>query len=104
MWGYNISMAKKTKVYDADLEEAPMQPPEPEYISAKFKLSLPVDDPHFDKAWDLRVYAAKLIENKVGDEVQVTDLAIKHPGLMRRLLARLRGRTPEARLFLTVKF
>lgn len=97
-------MAKKNRVYDEDLENAPMQPPEPEYISAKFKLKLPVDDPHFGDKWDLRVYAAKLIESKVGDEAQVTDLKVKQPGLLARCWARLLRRTPDARLFLTVKF
>jgi len=97
-------MAKDNEVYDEDIGEVPLQPPEPEYISAKFKLKLPVDDEHFENPWQLRVYAAKLIENKLGDEIQVTDLVVKKPGFFRKLAARLLKRTPEARLFLTVKF
>ena len=97
-------MARKNHVYDENLEEAPMQPPEPEYISAKFKLKLPVSDPHFDTPWELRKYSTRLVVNKVGDEVQVTDMKIKQPGFFSRLWARLRGREPEAKVFVTVKF
>jgi hypothetical protein len=97
-------MANKKIIYDEALEQAPMQPPEPEYLSAKFKVNIPVNDPHFDDKWDLRKYAAKLVENKVGDEVQVTDMRVKMPGAVKKFIARLLGRTPEAKLYLTVKF
>jgi hypothetical protein len=40
----------------------------------------------------------------LGDEAQITSLKVKKPGLLERLTSRLRHRTPNAHLHVTIKF
>jgi hypothetical protein len=79
-------------------------PPETHYLSSHYTVTLPADDKHFKSPWELRKFAARLVESKLGDEAQITSLKVKKPGLLERLTSRLRHRTPNAHLHVTIKF
>lgn len=81
-----------------------LAPPELGYVSEKYVLRIPVTDRHLHNPWHLHVYAANLLERRLGDEVEVTSLKVKKPHLPSRTAARLLRREPQARLFITVKF
>jgi hypothetical protein len=79
-------------------------PPETAYVSEKHVLNIPTDDPHLKDRWQLRLYAEKLIEQKLGDEVQLTDLKVKKPGPLAHLKAKMGGQRPTVQLHITLKF
>jgi len=85
-------------------EKFELIPPEIEYMSAQYVLAIPVTDRHLNNPWKLRLRAAKLLERKLGDHVQLTALKVKRPGLKARLTAWLHHQVPTARLYVTVKF
>jgi hypothetical protein len=85
-------------------DQLPFEPPETRYISANYVLKVPITDPHFDSPWKLRVYASKLINQRIGDEVQLTSMKVKKPTLTNKSLAKIFNRTPNARLYVTTKF
>ena len=85
-------------------EDLPFAPPEMHYLSTRYIVRIPVTDEHLKDRWDLRVYAAKLVERKLGDEAQVTAMKVRRPHLISKTKARLRNEVPQARLLLTVKF
>lgn len=92
---------KQTKMNE---DQLPFEPPETRYISANYVLKIPTTDPHFESPWKLRVYASKLVNRQVGDEVQLTSMKVKKPTLTNRGLSKLLKRTPNARLYVTTKF
>lgn len=79
-------------------------PPETNYIVEKRELWIPVDDPHLKDKWQLRLYAEKLIEQQMGDEVQLTGLKVKKPGPLHRTRAKFKKQEPQVRLIVTIKF
>ena len=85
-------------------EDLPFAPPEMHYLSTRYVVRIPVTDEHLKDRWELRVYAAKLVERKLGDEAQVTAMKIRRPHLISKTKAKLRNQVPQARLLLTVKF
>jgi hypothetical protein len=87
-----------------DNENLPMEPPEPGYLVEKHVLRVPVTDKHFESPWELRKYAVSLMEKKLGDQVQLTDLKVKKPGVFKRAWAKITGKVPEAELVVTIKF
>jgi hypothetical protein len=96
----------KTTVIETELDEDrfDLVPPETHYLSSRYIIKIPVSDKHLKDRWELRKHAAKLLENSLGDEVQVTKLKLKKPHALHKRVARLRGRTPYARAYVTVKF
>jgi hypothetical protein len=92
----------------ADMEEIEdnlsLVAPEVEFISTRYVVKLPYNDEHFNDHWKLRLYVANLVERRLGDDVQLTSLKIRRPSLSSRSLARLHGRVPEAKLYVTLKF
>jgi hypothetical protein len=98
----------KRKIDNPEQEETteslPVVIPELRYLSAKYKITIPASDPHFKNKWELRKYAAHLVEQKLGDEVQLTSLKIKQPHLLAKSKAKLLKRQPLAKLLVTVKF
>jgi len=88
---------------DAD-DKVPMQPPEPDYISERRVIKIPVTNRNLKDRWQLRLYAEKQIERETGDSVQLTSLKVRQPSLMARTLARLFRKTPNAKLYITIKF
>ena len=85
-------------------EKFELVPPEIEYMSARYVLSIPITDRHLENPWQLRLRAAKLLERRLGDQVQLTTLKVKKPSMILKSLARLRNQVPNARLYVTVKF
>lgn len=85
-------------------EKISFEPPEPQYIAEKEVFEIPLSDPRLNKPWELRLYATELVKQRIGDEAQVTSLKVKRPRLIRKTLARLHGREPQARLYVTIKF
>jgi hypothetical protein len=79
-------------------------PPETSYIVEKRVLWIPANDPHLNDRWQLRLYAEKLLEKELGDEVQLTSLKVKKPGIMRRAKSKLKKQESQVRLIATVKF
>lgn len=87
-----------------ETEKLPFEPPEPEYVAEQYIIKIPVTDKHFKSPWELRKYAAKLIEKELGDNIQLTDLKVKKPGPISRIIAKILRRTPQAKLHATIKF
>jgi hypothetical protein len=87
-----------------ETESLPVVIPELHYLSAKYVVRVPLSDSHMENRWELRKYAERLIEDKLGDEVQLTALKVKKPHLAARTKAKLFKREPCARLLVTVKF
>jgi len=85
-------------------EELQMAPPETKYLSELYVVEIPLDDPHFETPWKLRVYAAKVLERRLRDEIEVTDVKVKKPHALAKTKAKLLKRQPVARLYITVKF
>jgi hypothetical protein len=79
-------------------------PPEPQYIAEKEMFEIPISDWHLKKPWELRLYATELVAQRMGDEAQVTSLKVKKPHAVRKTLAKIKGREPQARLLVTIKF
>ena len=95
---------KKLKKSEETDETLAFIPPETHYLSSVYTVTLPAGDKHFDSPWQLRLFAAKLVERKLGDEAQITDMRIKKPHLIAKSKARLLKREPQARLLVTIKF
>jgi len=95
---------KKLKKAEETDETLAFIPPETHYLSSIYTVTLPAADKHFDNPWQLRLFAAKLVESKLGDEAQITDMRIKKPHLIAKSKARLLKRQPQARLLVTIKF
>jgi hypothetical protein len=82
----------------------PVIVPELHYLSAKYVVMIPADDKHLKDRWELRKYVEKLIEKKLGDEVQLTSVKVKKPHLLAKSKAKLLKREPYTRILATVKF
>jgi hypothetical protein len=78
--------------------------PEVDFISTRYVVKIPYNDEHFKDHWKLRLYAAKLVERKLGDDVQLTSLKIHKPSSWNRIVAKMLGRIPSAKLYVTLKF
>lgn len=87
-----------------DDDKLPFEPPEPKYVSEDYVLKIPVTDKHFKDPWELRKYAAKLIEKELGDSVQMTDLKVHMPSAVSRGFSKLFRKVPQAKLHATIKF
>jgi hypothetical protein len=87
-----------------NLIDMPLIIPDLHYLSEKYIVRVPVTDKRLKNKWELRKYAAKKIEQKIGDEVQLTSIKIKKPHLVAKTKARLTKQIPAARLYVTVKF
>ncbi|MBI4033910.1 hypothetical protein HY379_02825 [Candidatus Saccharibacteria bacterium] len=85
-------------------EKLAFEPPEPQYIVEREVFEIPLTDSRLGKPWELRLYAADLVKQRVGDEAQVTSLRVKKPRLMRKAFAKVKKREPSARLYVTIKF
>lgn len=100
----------KIKNKNQDIQEAentetlPVVIPELHYLSARYEVKVPLRDKHMGNRWELRKYAEKLIEKKLGDEVQLTSMKVKKPHLLSKTKAKLLKREPSARILVTVKF
>lgn len=94
----------KMKNHDSFIEELAVIPPETQHLSKKFLVRIPATDRHFKSPWHLRLYALQLLEQQIGDEVQLTSMRVKKPRLLSKGTARLRGREPVARLYVTIEF
>jgi hypothetical protein len=99
-------MKRKIEIDQQETEEGfPLVAPELKYLSAKYVVKLPVTDKHLTKSrWDLRVYVERLIERKLGDEIQMTSMKIRKPHLLAKTWARLRHQVPSTRMYVTIKF
>jgi hypothetical protein len=96
---------QKLQIDDTDNDTLPFQPPEIKYIADRHVVKIPIDDPHFSGSpWELRLFATKLVEREVGDEVQVTSIEIKQPSPLTKSVVGMFGRVPNARVYATVKF
>jgi hypothetical protein len=96
-----MRIVQKTKNIEDDLAIAP---PVAESISAKYIIKLPVSDAHFKNLEAIKAYATKLLEKKLGDDVEINRLKIKKPGLASKLVSKVFDKTPNARLYITVDF
>lgn len=85
-------------------DEFPLQPPEPDYVSEEYVMSVPYEPDKFSDRWKLRLLAEELLEKQIGDQVQLTSLRVKKPNLASRVVAKILRRQPQARLYATVKF
>jgi len=86
------------------MQQLPFVPPETHYLSEHYIVKLPVSDPRFGDPWQLRLYVAKLVEHRLGDQVQLTSMKIRQPHVIAKGVARLRKREPVARAFVTIAF
>lgn len=87
-----------------DFRQMPVVIPDQHYLSDRYIVEIPADDERLKNKWELRKYAAKQVEKKLGDEVQLTSMKIRKPHIIAKSKAKLLKRQPTARLFVTVKF
>ena len=85
-------------------EELPFQPPEPKYVTEKHVVKVLASDEHLNNPWELRKYAEALLENRLGDNVQLTSLKVKSPSFLMKRLLLLFHRKPMVKLKATIKF
>jgi hypothetical protein len=52
----------------------------------------------------LKAYAAKTLKRIMGDEVTVSSVKLKRPGLISKLASKKKGKNPQARLYVITKF
>lgn len=102
-------MVARNKKADLDSEDnipedLPMAPPDTQYLSERYIVEIPISDERLKNPWQLRLYAEKELEGRLGDEVQLTSLKVKKPRALARSKARLLKREPTVRLYVTVKF
>ena len=98
---------RKSKVIDeAELqtEEYPMVPPEVHFLDDKYLVKLPVSQAQFDSPWDMRLHITGVLEQQIGDHVEVKSLKVKKPRLIAKSKARLLKREPYVRAYVTVEF
>jgi hypothetical protein len=86
------------------IEDLPFAPPELRYLAERYIVRIPITDKHFESRWELRVYAEKVLEEQLGDTVQLTSMRVKKPHIITKAKAKLRKEVPHARLLVTVKF
>jgi hypothetical protein len=99
-----MKKSKTENIVPETVEDLPFAPPEMHYLSTCYIVHIPITDEHFNDRWKLQVYATKLVERKLGDEVQVTGMKIRKPHLISKTRAKLRKEVPHARIFITVRF
>jgi len=97
---------KKQLIQEDELqpEEYPMVPPEIRFLSDRYVVKLPVSQMPKGSAWDLRLHIATVLEQRLGDHVEVKSLKVKRPRLIAKSKARLLKREPVVRAFVTVEF
>jgi|SRR6185437_7380140 len=86
------------------LEELPFVPPEIHELSERYIVTVPLSQAPWHDRWQLRLFAEKELEQRLGDSVQLTSLKVHKPHLISKTRARLLKREPEARLIVTIKF
>ena len=94
----------KAPVEEEIQEDMPFIPPDTHYLSTKYMVKIPLSDAHLKNKWQLRLYASKLVEQQLRDTVQITSLKIRKPHFIRKSMAKIRGREPCARAYVTIKF
>jgi hypothetical protein len=100
----NVYAVNRDKILEELPEDLPFAPPDVDYLSEVYLIEIPLDDKHFGDRWKLRVYAEKVLEQRLGDTVQLTSLKVKKPHAVGRAKAKLLKRQLVARLYVTVKF
>ena len=104
----NKKSVKKTKIIEEEipetLEDLPFAPPEIRELSERYVVRVPVSQAPWHDRWQLRLYAEKKLETRLGDSVQLTSMKVHKPHLISKTKARFLKREPEARLVVTIKF
>ena len=100
----NKKTIQKPEEVEEKFEDLPFAPPETHYLAERYVVKVPVSKAPLDNRWELRLFAEKELESRLGDEVQLTSLRVHKPHLIARGKARLFKLEPEARLVVTVKF
>jgi hypothetical protein len=91
----------KTKTLEEHLE---MAPPVAECISAHYLIKVPATDEHLKAGDKLNAYALRVLEKKLGDDLELKSLKVKQPGISAKTMAKLRGKLPDAKIYVTVDF
>jgi hypothetical protein len=86
------------------LEDLPFAPPETKELAERYVVLIPISDDRIHDRWELRLYAEKQLETRLGDSVQLTSMKVHKPHLVSKTKARILKRQPEARLIVTIKF
>jgi len=86
------------------LEQLPFVPPEIRELSERYTIRVPLRDLNLDDRWHLRLYAERVLEERLGDTVQLTSMRVHKPHLLAKSKARILKREPQARLLVTIKF
>ena len=89
---------------EENFSKMPVVIPDQHYLAERYLVKIPASDKRLKNKWELRKYAAKLVENKIGDEIQLTALKVKKPHLISKTRAKLFDSEPQVRLYVTVKF
>jgi len=95
---------KATALPEETMEDLPFAPPEVHYLSEHFIVNVPVSDKRLSDPWELRLHVLKVLEERLGDEVQLTSMKVRKPHLIAKSKAILLKREPCARAFVTIKF
>lgn len=100
----NKKTIQKPEEPEEKFEDLPFAPPETHYLAERYIVNVPVSRVPFDNRWELRVFAERELERRLGDEVQLTSMKVHKPHLIAKSKARFFKREPEVRLVVTIKF
>ena len=100
----NKKLSKKLEEPQETLQDLPFAPPDLHYLVERYIVRIPVSDERIGDRWQLRLYAEKELEQRLGDSVQLTSLRVHKPHLLSKTRALLLKSEPQARLVVTVKF
>ncbi|SRR6266404_7399622 len=100
-------MASKTKKLKKEetIDDMPFVPPEIHELAEQYIVQLPASDPYFTKSrWEQRLHIERILEQRLGDAVQLTSIKVRKPHIIAKTKARLLKCEPCARAFVTIKF
>jgi hypothetical protein len=102
----NKKVSKKVVLDESEekLQDLPFAPPDLHYLSERYIVKVPLSQAPMENRWELRLYAEKELERRLGDEVQLTSMRVHKPHLISKTKAHLLRQEPVARLVVTVKF
>jgi hypothetical protein len=100
MLHYLLNMQNKNQ----DNTSVPMAREESQYIFESYVLSVPAGNAFLDDADEVKRYARKTIKHALGDEVEVSRVVVKKPGLFKKSFTKILSKEPKANLVVVTKF
>ncbi len=82
----------------------PLEEMDGQFIYESYTVAVPLKDSFLDDPTEVKKYAKKTIKKHLGDEVDVSKVKVKKPGMFKKSMSKLVGRQPMAHLLVVTKF